>query len=152
MQAYVTTLALAAVLLPHHSALLSHHLSLILLLTWGVYVYRDVVPLATTTLRPADADEGVFIWLKLLILTEAAVLLPIVTPRATARGLAEGPNVEQKAGWYSRRMFSWLNETVAKAHRVEHIPLDDLPTLANSDSTRNLVENSLKVCLFYTLS
>ncbi|EIW62518.1 multidrug resistance-associated ABC transporter [Trametes versicolor FP-101664 SS1] len=141
---YVTALALAAVLLPRYSALLSHHLSLILLLTWGVYVYRDAVPLATTTLRPADADEGVLIWIKLLILTEAAVLLPVFTPRVTVPRSPEGPNKEQKAGWYSRRMFSWLNETVAKAHRVEHIPLEDLPTLANSDRTRNLVEKSLK--------
>lgn len=51
-----------------------------LLLTWIVYVYRDIMPLATTTMKPADADEGVLLWVKLAILTEAGVLVPLFTP------------------------------------------------------------------------
>ncbi|KAI0373549.1 multidrug resistance-associated ABC transporter [Pilatotrama ljubarskyi] len=146
--AYSTALALASVLLPGHgfTPALSGHLSFVLLLTWAVYLYRDVLPLATTIMRPMDADEGLLLWIKLGILTGAAVIIPMFIPRSpdSDTEVAEPLTKEQKAGWYSRRMFSWLNETVAKAYRVNHIPLEELPPLASTDRTKHLVDDSLK--------
>ncbi|KAH9851387.1 multidrug resistance-associated ABC transporter [Lenzites betulinus] len=143
---YATALALADVLVPRRSTLFSGHLSLVLLLTWVVYVYRDILPLATTAIKPADADEGVLLWVKLAILTEAGVLIPLFTPRGELETKTgdRGMNKEQAAGWLSQRTFSWLDGTVVQAHRVDHIPLDELPPLADADSTSTLVKDSLK--------
>ena len=51
-----------------------------LLVTWAVYVYRNVIPLATNTLSPADAQEGILLWIKLSVLTIAAVIIPSAAP------------------------------------------------------------------------
>ncbi|KAI0328372.1 multidrug resistance-associated ABC transporter [Cubamyces sp. BRFM 1775] len=142
---YCAILALVSVSSPWYSALVSSHLSFVLLLTWVVYLWRDVLPLGTTTRSPADAHEGTLLWAKFAILTVAAIIIPVLIPRPplnTAPG--ETVNKEQRAGWYERRMYSWLNETVAKAHRVKHLPLDELPPLASMDSTSVLVSKSLK--------
>ncbi|KAH9894788.1 multidrug resistance-associated ABC transporter [Cubamyces lactineus] len=142
---YCSFLAVISVSSSRHSSLVSSHLSFVLSVTWAVYVYRDVLPLGTTTRSPADAHEGTLLWAKFAILTIAATVIPILVPRPplnTAPG--ETLNTEQSAGWYERRMYSWLNETVAKAHRVKHLPLDELPPLARSDSTAVLVDESLK--------
>ncbi|KAI0644413.1 multidrug resistance-associated ABC transporter [Trametes meyenii] len=144
---YVTALSLASVLLPANSPACSTHATSVLFVTWVVYVYRDVFPLATTTLQPADVEEGPLLWVKLLLLTGVAVVIPFFTPHAYPHDLKESgeiPSKEQIAGWYSRRMFSWVNEIVAMAYRVEHLPLDKLPPLAHPDRTRTLVEDSIK--------
>ncbi|KAI0656583.1 multidrug resistance-associated ABC transporter [Cubamyces menziesii] len=139
---YCTILAVLSVSAPRYSSLVSSHLSFVLLLTWAVYVYRDVIPLGTTTRSPADAHEGTLLWVKFAVLTISAIVIPVLVPRPPLD--AEAVNEEQSAGWFERRMFSWLNETVAKAHCVKHLPLDELPPLARSDSTAVLVDESLK--------
>lgn len=50
-------------------------------LTWVVYVYRDILPLGTTTRSPADAHEGTFLWAKFAILTIATIVIPVLVPR-----------------------------------------------------------------------
>ncbi|KAI0633842.1 multidrug resistance-associated ABC transporter [Trametes polyzona] len=144
---YATVLAFIGVFAPRYDAVVSGHLSFVLLVTWAVYIYRDVVPLATNTLSPADAQEGILLWIKLSVLTIAAVIIPSVAPHCgpslddeEAGGVAQ----EHAAGWFSQRTFSWLDETIAKAHKVDHIPLDDLPPLAKEDRTGVLVKDSLK--------
>ena len=63
------------------SRLVTKHAVTVLLVTWAVYVYRDLWPLATFTLQPADAAEGAFLWAKVGVLTFGAVLIPLVVPR-----------------------------------------------------------------------
>ena len=58
----------------------SLHLSLVLLAVFGVYAYRDVWPLATFTLRPADAPEGLILWFKVVIASLVAVIEPVLEP------------------------------------------------------------------------
>ena len=53
---------------------------MVLLVTWAVYAYRDLWPLATYHLKPADAEDP-FVWVKMSVLTLAAVVVPLVTPR-----------------------------------------------------------------------
>ncbi len=65
----------------HLSRLVTTHAATVLLVTWAVYIYRDVWPLATFTLQPADAAEGAFLWAKVGVLTFAAVLIPLAVPR-----------------------------------------------------------------------
>ena len=57
------------------------HLVSLLLSIFGVFVYRDVWPLATYTLEPADFSEGWLMWAKLAVLTVVAVMIPLFIPR-----------------------------------------------------------------------
>ncbi|KAI8994066.1 multidrug resistance-associated ABC transporter [Trametes punicea] len=147
--AYSTVLGLACILVSRYNSLLSDHLCAVLFLTWVVYAYRDVLPLATTTLQPADAEQGPLLWVKLVVLTIAAVIIPCFIPQPASHNSTAGEALskEETAGWYSRRMFSWLNATVARAQQVEHMSLEELPPLANADSTSVLVKNSLQARL-----
>lgn len=64
------------------SSLASGHLTVLLLIIWGLYVYRDVWPLATFTLTPEDSGEGWILWAKVTLLTLSGVLVPLCIPRA----------------------------------------------------------------------
>lgn len=57
------------------------HVSLILSVVWGVYMYRDVWPSATVDLPMADANEGVFLWVKIGLVSFSGVLIPLLCPR-----------------------------------------------------------------------
>ena len=60
----------------------SFHLSSVLLAMLAVYVHRDVVPLFLRHGSPTDASEGIYLWLKLLLLCEASIAVPLGMPRA----------------------------------------------------------------------
>lgn len=57
------------------------HASILLAVTWGVYMYRNVWPLATFTESPADLAEGKVLWAKVALLFLGGVALPLLTPR-----------------------------------------------------------------------
>jgi hypothetical protein len=59
----------------------SFHLSWILLIAFSVYAYRDIWPLLTFTLSPADAREGSLLWAKVSLLATAGIVIPLVVPR-----------------------------------------------------------------------
>ncbi|EJF61844.1 P-loop containing nucleoside triphosphate hydrolase protein [Dichomitus squalens LYAD-421 SS1] len=129
-----------------NSRLLSFHLSWVLLFTLGVYVFRDVVPLFVKYRSPADSPDGIILWVKLLVLFEAAVAIPLVAPRVyephDPDEPMEHPNKNQTASVLSSILFNWINETISKASRVSHFPLDDLPVLADTYTTTNLIKES----------
>lgn len=49
-------------------------------MTWAVYAYRDLWPLATCYLAPAD-EGNALLWTKFALLTVAAVVVPLTLPR-----------------------------------------------------------------------
>lgn len=57
------------------------HNIVVLLLVFGVYAYRDLWPLATFNLIPADIAEGPLLWTKISLLTGIAVVIPLISPR-----------------------------------------------------------------------
>lgn len=59
----------------------TYHLAFVLASTWFIYAYRDLWPLATFNLSPRDAQEGVLLWVKIGVLTIAAVVVPLCMPR-----------------------------------------------------------------------
>ncbi|RPD53734.1 P-loop containing nucleoside triphosphate hydrolase protein [Lentinus tigrinus ALCF2SS1-7] len=145
---YASVLALAWILSRRPGKLLAAHLNSVLLVVLGVYTYRDVLPLLLRNRDPADAADGVFLWLKMLLLLKAAVALPLLAPRTykpynPSEPMAN-PGKEQTSSIFSLVTFSWLNETVSKASHVEHLPLDEFPPLADSNATKNLTERSFK--------
>lgn len=148
------------------SRLASNHAAFVLLVTWGVYFYRDAWPLATVTLQPRDAAEGLFLWLKFAVLTVAAIVVPIFSPRAytpvdpkvrslfTAHGVRGSnsiqdpmpePNPEQTASIFSMSIYTFLDGIIFKAYRMPHLPWEELPPLADYDYAKNLVNRSFPV-------
>ena len=63
------------------ASLTSFHLSSLLLGTLSVYAYRNIWPLLTFTLSPADAEEGALLWVRIGLLAFAAVVIPVTVPR-----------------------------------------------------------------------
>ncbi|KAI0709575.1 P-loop containing nucleoside triphosphate hydrolase protein [Cerioporus squamosus] len=145
---YASALALAWLLSRRQSQLLAAHLNSVLLVTLGVHAYRNVLPLFLRDRDPADAADGIFLWVKMILLLDAAVVLPLLTPRVyKPYELDEpmaSPSKQQTSSIFSLVLFNWLNETVSQASRVEHLPLDQFPPLADTNSTKNLTERSFK--------
>lgn len=82
LQTYATVLALISVSAKRTWAKLANaHLVLLLLATFLVFAYRDLWPLVTYTLQPADVYEGGLLWAKCVVLVLTAVVIPLVIPR-----------------------------------------------------------------------
>lgn len=81
LQVYAALLgALNAFTTEKSSTTISFHLSLVTLATFAMYAYRDIWPLMTFTLRPADEAEGDILWAKVALAFIAAVVLPGFEP------------------------------------------------------------------------
>jgi hypothetical protein len=82
LQAYVSILAGGALLVrASRRRIVTRHLVVVLLATWIISTYRNVWPLATYTLIPADGAEGWLLWIKYAFLTVAGVVVPLTIPR-----------------------------------------------------------------------
>lgn len=55
------------------------------------------------------------------------------------------PTPQQTASPLSLLLFGFLDATVWKAYRVPHLPLADLPPLADSDHGKNLVRTAFPI-------
>ncbi|KAF9805643.1 hypothetical protein IEO21_08984 [Rhodonia placenta] len=147
--AYVLILSFVPLLAnPVWGSIASGHATLVLLCTLAVYLYRDVWPYATFTQKPLDTSEGVMLWVKIADLIVAALIIPLLTPRIyepfDAKNPWPHPHPEQTAPILSLMLFSWLDKLVMKAYRMPHLPVDELPPLADTDSAGNLVERAFK--------
>lgn len=58
----------------------SFHLSVVLLAIFALYTYRDIWPLVSYALVPADRVEGNILWVKVALVTFAGCILPIFEP------------------------------------------------------------------------
>ncbi|KAH9986083.1 hypothetical protein BJV74DRAFT_845474 [Russula compacta] len=146
---YATFLALVvATARKTRASIASFHLSSLLLITFSVYAYRDIWPLLTFTLLPADGWEGTLLWKKIGILAVAGVLIPLFMPRQYVPLDPKNPqtaiNPEQTASWFSMSMYTFLDPIVFLAYRTPHLSHDMLPPLADYDYTNNLVRRSFK--------
>ncbi|KAI0711040.1 P-loop containing nucleoside triphosphate hydrolase protein [Cerioporus squamosus] len=122
------------------------HTSLVLLAVWIVYVYRDIWPLATYTLVPADASKGWILWVEICALTLAGILVPLLTPRQRISvGKEESESSpEQTASPLSLVTYVFIEKFIWEASKMAHCPFDKLPPLADYDRTDYLVERSFR--------
>ncbi|KAH9939279.1 uncharacterized protein BXZ73DRAFT_99483 [Epithele typhae] len=142
--AYASLLAFASVLSrPSLNRLFTGHLVFVLLVIWCVYVYRDLWPLATFTLVPADAAEGALLWAKLGLLSFAAVFVPLFIPHqyvpVDPKNPAQDVNTEQTVSYASFLVYTFMGNLIWKAHRVPHLPYEELPPQADYDRIEHLV-------------
>ncbi|OCH87310.1 P-loop containing nucleoside triphosphate hydrolase protein [Obba rivulosa] len=130
---------------PKLRELACRHLAIVLLVAWGVYVYRNIWPFATYTMIPVDADEGRLLWAKLVLLSVAAVAVPLLSPRQYVPIDRENPNEpipEQTASILSLTLYFFMDSIILAAWRTSHLALDQLPPLADYDTTSHLVQRS----------
>ncbi|EMD41580.1 hypothetical protein CERSUDRAFT_110129 [Gelatoporia subvermispora B] len=121
------------------------HLATLLAITWGVYMYRDVWPLATYTLSPFDASEGWVLWVKVALLTIAGVIIPMTAPRQYIPldpKDPQEPSPEQTASLISLMVYFWLDPIIWKAYKTPHLKLEELPPNADYDLVKSLIKKS----------
>ncbi|KAG8995891.1 hypothetical protein FRB93_001035 [Tulasnella sp. JGI-2019a] len=143
---YLYTSSMAVLTLisrPKPTDILSTHLALLLFAAFGVFFYRDIIPLGTFTMKPMET--GWLDWVRLRLLFVVGVLLPLTAPRRFEpldRSKNLPPTAEQTASWLSFASWSFLDSTIKNAYSVPHLPYDDLPALADTDHVDNLVKVS----------
>lgn len=82
MQLYTTVLSLLAIFASKRWSLVARwHVNLVYLLTFFVFVYRDLYPLTTLNEQPLDVAEGTLLWIKITVLFAVGILMPLITPR-----------------------------------------------------------------------
>ncbi|KII94420.1 hypothetical protein PLICRDRAFT_36691 [Plicaturopsis crispa FD-325 SS-3] len=146
--AYASLLgALSVALKPKSNRQIPTHLTLVLLIAWSVYFYRDIWPLATYNLVPRDSTEGWLVWSKAIILSVIAVVIPLVSPRRYVPLNPDepcDPNPSQTSSLLSLVTYSCLDYIVYRAYFVDHLKYEELPPLADTDQARNLTKEGSK--------
>ncbi|KAJ7088653.1 multidrug resistance-associated ABC transporter, partial [Mycena epipterygia] len=130
------------------SRILKRHLQSVLLVTIGVYFYRDIYPLATFTNAPRDLSDGWLLWTRIALLGIVAVLLPLIEPRQyipvdPLRPMSV-PNPEQTASILSLVLYFFLDHVIFLAYRLSHLPHEMLPPLADYDYAQHLKARSFR--------
>ncbi|KAJ3819299.1 hypothetical protein F5880DRAFT_1595008 [Lentinula raphanica] len=146
---YTSLLALiSAIVRPKWSRVAIKHLNSVLLAAFCVYLYRDVYPLITFTLKPKDLSEGGILWAKIIDLAIISAVIPLVVPRpyvpADPRNPSPKPNPEQTASILSLFTYAFVDRLVFAAYRVSHLDFSQLPSLNDRDSAEYLKALSFK--------
>ncbi|KAF8214920.1 P-loop containing nucleoside triphosphate hydrolase protein [Mycena galopus ATCC 62051] len=132
---YSLVLALLSVNPKNARHRLIRHANYILLLVFCVYVYRDLVPLATFTGVPADLDEGWRLWTKIALLFITAVIIPMFTPRQYIPVDPLNPqaviNPEQTASAFSFAFYFFLDHIIFLGYRESQLQESELPLAMN---------------------
>ncbi|KAF9564153.1 multidrug resistance-associated ABC transporter [Agrocybe pediades] len=145
---YCTILAVMSVVSIRWSVLATRYNVITLLSVFGVYAFRDLWPLATTTQRPIDALEGKLIWLKIFVLFFTAVVIPTAAPRRHTpipshdKNVKPEPSDEQTCSWFSFLTYSFLDPVILKGYRVAHLKYDELPPQADYDRAEYLSDGA----------
>ncbi|QRW00045.1 ABC transporter transmembrane region [Ceratobasidium sp. AG-Ba] len=144
--AYTALLAICALVLDSRfRAVANFHLVILLLIAIGVYVWRDLIPLATYSLHPADADGGWQIWSRIAVLSFAGGVIPLCIPRQYVPidpSHPSVPNPEQTAPLIQLIFFNFLEPIIWAAYRTPKLEYDQLPPLADYDRAAHLKERS----------
>ncbi|PVG02126.1 hypothetical protein CPB86DRAFT_772767 [Serendipita vermifera] len=143
---YTSVLALCTLALPKRLRKpAKNHLVTLLLATWGIYIYRDLWPLATYTLHPIDPNHWTT-WTAIGLLTVVGIFVPFLMPHEYVPAEPENPykdvNPEQTASWFTFFCFSFLDPIVYSAANTEHLDYEKLPPLADYDAAAFLTKKS----------
>ncbi|KAF4617819.1 hypothetical protein D9613_006245 [Agrocybe pediades] len=113
------------------------HITLISLVTLGVYTYRDLWPLATYDLEPVDSYEGNILWVKIACLLTIALIIPLFIPTRYVPVDPKNPmtvlDPGQTASWISRRTFMYIDSIIMDAYKVSHLSVSQLPPLPDTE-------------------
>ncbi|KAJ6566068.1 P-loop containing nucleoside triphosphate hydrolase protein [Mycena capillaripes] len=145
---YASALALLSVSPKNTRHRLIRHVNILLFLSFGVYAYRDLFPLATFTSAPADLGEGRRLWAKIALLSITAVIIPVFTPRqyipVDPLNPMKVPNPEQTASIFSFTFYFFLDQIIFLAYRQKEVREDQLYPLCDTDASVYLKTRSFK--------
>ncbi|KDR83065.1 hypothetical protein GALMADRAFT_238871 [Galerina marginata CBS 339.88] len=143
---YAAILAIIALASKSWSRSLTRHNIILLLLTLGVYVYRDIWPLATYSLDPEDKDEGRILWTKIAILAVVAIIIPLFIPNpyvpVDPKNPMSNPTKELIGSWISKLTFTYIDSIILLANKVPHLSFDQLPPLLDVDRADYLTKTA----------
>ena len=133
-----------------------------MLIALGVYAWRDLAPLATYELHPADAAGGWLTWSRIGVLTFASLVVPLCIPRVYVpldlkvimsiyaifpsdinvlhQNPSASPNPEQTASLISLLLYNFLDPIIWATYRAPKLEYDQLPPLADYDHASHLRE------------
>lgn len=60
---------------------LTRQANTLFLISFAVFGYRDLYPLATFDLTPLDFEEGWIVWVKIALLFALGIVIPLAIPR-----------------------------------------------------------------------
>ncbi|PSR81333.1 hypothetical protein PHLCEN_2v6412 [Hermanssonia centrifuga] len=127
---------------------MSLHLTLVTFTLFAVYAYRDIWPLMTFTLEPADKAEGSILWVKVAFVAFVGAVEPMFEPYVYIPVDPQNPstlvNPEQTASIFSSLLYTFLDPTIWLAIRLRNLSLDQLPPLCDYDSVKNLIKRSYR--------
>ncbi|KAJ7747233.1 hypothetical protein B0H16DRAFT_1692432 [Mycena metata] len=126
---------------PKWASVAVQHLNVLLLCTFGVYLYRDIFPLATYRLTPLDLAEGRILWAKIIVLFTVSGAIPLLVPRQYIPVDPKNPKPpppEQTAPILSLMLYFFLDPIIFLAYRIPHLKFEQLPPLADTDQAENL--------------
>ncbi|WWC87878.1 uncharacterized protein L201_002776 [Kwoniella dendrophila CBS 6074] len=119
------------------------HVDTLLFIGWCIYAYRDIWPLFTYNLSPSDLNNAIT-WSRVVILSVAAVLIPLLRPRTYVPADPANPtpedeiHPEQTAPWLSYVFYEYMTGLVWRAWKTPALPYDDLHPLADYDRAQLL--------------
>ncbi|KAF8816575.1 hypothetical protein BYT27DRAFT_7127650, partial [Phlegmacium glaucopus] len=143
---YSSIMAIVSVTIKHWSVSTTRYNILVLLSVFGVYLYRDIWPLATFTEEPKDLQEGYMLWIKFSIVTLTAVVIPLFIPRryvpVDPKDPMPEPNPEQTCSLFALVFYTYLDPVIMLGYRVPHLRFDQLPPLSDSDYSQHITKNA----------
>lgn len=81
LQSYAAVLCALTVILPAAGArIITLHATAVLFAVFASLVYRNVWPLLTFTLCPADDADGMLLWVEVALVALSGVLIPLFEP------------------------------------------------------------------------
>ncbi|KAJ7264445.1 P-loop containing nucleoside triphosphate hydrolase protein [Mycena haematopus] len=129
-QLYASVLAYLSVSAKNTRHRLVRHANCVLFCVFCVYVYRDLVPLATFTGIPADIGEGRKLWAKIGLLFVTGVIIPLFTPQQYIPVDPLNPqsvlNPEQTASIFSFAFYFFLDHIIFLAYRESQLQEEEL--------------------------
>ncbi|KDR83050.1 hypothetical protein GALMADRAFT_866663 [Galerina marginata CBS 339.88] len=143
---YASILTIASMSVKKWTTLATRYNIIVLLSALGVYIYRDIWPLATYTEHPKDTAHDEFLWYKIALLSFTAAVVPLFVPRryipVDPKDPMAIPNDEQTCSIFSLIFYFYLDPVIFLGYRVEHLTVDQLPPLCDTDQAKNLVKKA----------
>nr|XP_031862945.1 uncharacterized protein CI109_001420 [Kwoniella shandongensis]KAA5530017.1 hypothetical protein CI109_001420 [Kwoniella shandongensis] len=151
---YIYTLIISFLLLTLRPATplrrhLITHLDTLLFLGFSLYAYRDLWPLCTFNLDPADINNAIT-WSRVALLSVVAVLVPLIRPRTYVPADPENPtpeneiHPEQTAPWLFYVFYEFATSLIWKAWQTTALPYEALPPLADYDRAQLLYKRHIE--------
>lgn len=101
---------------------------------FALYAYRDLYPLFTFTIYPADIPNAIT-WSRVAIITLAGVVIPLIRPRVYIPADPQNPaaekdvHPEQVTPLISFVFYEFMTGLIMKAWRKPSLPYEDLVSL-----------------------